>query len=103
MLKRPEEKTWKFRTPPEPYPQTPGCNGVFLSPSGGGKTTTLIAMLLGPYKKVFDEIHIYSPSVEIDSAWDPVREFAKGLKDASFHAEWDERSLQANDASRVPQ
>ena len=31
--------------------------------------------------------------MEIDSAWDPVREFAKGLKDASFHPEWDEQAL----------
>ena len=89
-LKRPEEKKWNWRTPDAPYPQTPGANGCFLAPSGQGKTTTLIALLIGPYKKVFDEIHIFSPSVEIDSAWDPVRDFAKGLKDASFHSEWDE-------------
>ncbi len=50
-------------------------------------------MLLGPYAKVFDEIHIFSPSVDIDSAWDPVREFAKGLKASSFHSEWDEKAL----------
>ena len=94
-LKRPEEKTWNWKTPKEPFPQTPGANGCFLAPSGQGKTTTLIAMLLGPYAKVFDEIHIFSPSVEIDFAWDPVREFAKGLKASSFHSEWDEKALHA--------
>jgi len=93
MLKRPTEKKWNFRTPPEPFPQTPGCNGCFLAPSGQGKTTTLISMLLGPYAKVFDEIHVFSPSVDIDSAWDPVKEFAKGLKASSFHSEWDESAL----------
>jgi hypothetical protein len=92
-LKRPEEKKWNWRTPKEPFPQTPGANGCFLAPSGQGKSTTLIAMLLGPYAKVFDEVHIFSPSVEIDSAWDPVREFAKGLKASSFHSEWDEKAL----------
>ena len=50
-------------------------------------------MLLGPYARVYDEIHIFSPSVDIDSAWDPVREFAKGLKASSFHSEWDEKAL----------
>ena len=95
-LKRPEEKTWNWKAPQEPSPQTPGANGCFLAPSGQGKTTTLIAMLLGPYAKIFDEIHIFSPSVEIDSAWDPVREFAKGLKASSFHSEWDEKALNAN-------
>ncbi len=91
-LKRPEEKTWNWRTPKEPFPQTPGANGCFLAPSGQGKTTTLIAMLLGPCSKanIFQEIHVWSPSCEIDSAWDPVREFAKGLNASSFHSEWDE-------------
>ena len=93
MLKRPAEVHWNFRKPPEPFPQTPGSNGVFLSPSGGGKTTTLISMLLGPYRGVFDQIHVFSPSVEIDSAWLPVKEFAQHLEGSSFHAEWDEQAL----------
>jgi hypothetical protein len=92
-LKRPPEKKWNFKTPPEPFPQTPGCNGCFLAPSGQGKTTTLISMLLGPYGNIFDEIHVFSPSVDIDSAWEPVRHFAKGLKASSFHSEWDEPAL----------
>ena len=59
-LKRPAEKHWNFRTPPAVFPQTPGANGCFLAPSGQGKTTTLIAMLLAPYTKAVDEIHILS-------------------------------------------
>jgi len=93
-LKRPAEKHWNWRQPAKKvFPGTPGASGCFLAPSGGGKTTTLISMLLGPYAKTFDSIHIFSPSVDIDSAWDPVREFAKGLKAASFHSEWDEPAL----------
>ena len=42
---------------------------------------------------MFDEIHMFSPSCEIDSAWDPVRECVKGLKASSFHTEWDEPAL----------
>ena len=94
-LKRPEEKTWNWKTPKEPFPPAPGCNGCFCARSNMGKTTTLIALLLGPYAKIFDEVHVFSPSVEIDSAWDPVREFAKGLKASSFHSEWDEKALHA--------
>ena len=94
MLKRPKEEHWNFRRPPAPFPQTPGANGCFLAPSGGGKTTTLIAMLLGPYRAVFDEIHVFSPSVHIDSAWQPVKEFASGhLENSSFNDEWDETAL----------
>ncbi len=64
-----------------------------LVPSGQGKTSTIVSMILGPYRKVFSEIHIYSPSVHIDSSWDPVVEFAKGLESSSFNAEWDEEGL----------
>jgi hypothetical protein len=52
-----------------------------------------VSLLLGPYAKVFEAVHVWSPSVDIDSAWDPVREFAKGLKESSFHSEWDEAAL----------
>ena len=93
MLKRPAERTWNWLKPPEPFPQTPGANGCFLAPSGMGKTTTLISMLLGPYAKIFEEIHVFSPSVEIDSAWEPVRRFAEHLPQSSFHHEWDEAAL----------
>ena len=72
-LKRPAEKHWNYRTPTAVFPQTPGCNGCFLAPSGQGKTTILISILLGPYAKVFDEVHVFSPSVDIDSAWDRER------------------------------
>ena len=93
MLKRPKEEHWNFRRPPEPFPQTPGANGCFLAPSGMGKTTTLISMLLGPYRGVFDQIHIFSPSVDIDSSWRPVKEFAGHLEGSTFHSEWDETAL----------
>lgn len=94
-LHRPTEVHWNFRKPPEPFPQTPGANGCFLAPSGMGKTTTLISMLLGPYRGIFNEIHVFSPSVDIDSAWTPVKEFAQHLEGSSFHSEWDEAALRA--------
>jgi len=58
-----------------------------------GKTTTLIAMLLGPDRTIFDQVHVFSPSVDIDSAWVPVKEFAQHLEGSSFHSEWDETAL----------
>jgi len=50
-------------------------------------------MLLGPYRGIFDQIHVFSPSVDIDSAWAPVKEFAGHLEGSSFHSEWDEQAL----------
>ena len=50
-------------------------------------------MLLGPYRCVFDQLHVFSPSVDIDSAWQPVKEFANHLEGSTFHSEWDEQAL----------
>jgi hypothetical protein len=91
-LHRPPEQNWSFRQPPEPLPKVPTA-GCFLGPSGTGKTTTLISMLLGPYRKVFDEIHVFSPSVSVDSAWIPVKEFASHLQASTFEEHWDEAAL----------
>ena len=54
-------------------------------------------MLLGPYACVYDAVYVFSPSVALDSAWDPVRDFAKGLKDSLFSPEWDEGALWERD------
>ena len=92
-LKRPAEVHWNFRKPLEPFPQTPGANGRFLAPSGMGKTTTLISMFLGPCAAVFDQIHVFSPSVDIDSAWIPVKKKAENMEGSSFHSDWNEKAL----------
>jgi hypothetical protein len=92
MLKRPAEKHWKFKQPPAPFPQCP-TSAIFLAPSGQGKTTTMVSLILNPYSKVYESIHVYSPSVFIDSAWEPVIEFSKTRKDCTFNVEWDEGSL----------
>ena len=75
-LKRPAEVKSNFRRPPEPFPQMPGASGALLAPSGMGKTTTLIAMLLGPYDGIFDRVQVFSPSVDVDSAWLPAKKRA---------------------------
>ena len=93
QLKRPVEEQWDFKKPPHPFPQTPGANGCFLAPSGQGKTTTLISLLLGPYKEIFDQVHVFSPSVDIDSAWGPVKKYCEKLEGSTFHSEWDEQAL----------
>ncbi len=95
-LKRVDEKHWNCKTPKLPYPQCPGASGVFLAPSGGGKSSTIVSLLLSSaYAKFVEGVHVFSPSCDqgLDSIWDPVREFAKGLKESSFHSEWDEPAL----------
>ncbi len=93
--------TWNCKKPPEPFPQSTGANGVFHDPSGLGKTTTLIAMLLGPYNGIFDQVHVFSPSLDIDNAWLPVRRFANHLMERSTcNWDWGESAFKVFDEQR---
>jgi hypothetical protein len=95
-LVRQKEIEWNYAQPPAPFPKCPGANGCFLAPSGGGKTTTLVSMLMGPYN-FFSEIHVFSPSVFLDNAWDVIVKHAKTLDTedckSTFHDSWDEPAL----------
>ena len=60
-------------------PQVP-CTGIFLGRSKSGKTVALISAILEQYRtadgsSVFERIFIFSPSIEIDDGWKPVKQF----------------------------
>ncbi len=100
MLKRPKEKIWHYPEIPEPYPKIPGANGLLLAPSGRGKTTTWIAMLLGPYRGKFARIFVFSPNINIDSAFDDLKDYVSkdmGVdqdREKTFFDSWDEAALE---------
>ena len=81
-LQRPKEKRFEYPQPPHPFPPSQR-SGAFMGPSGVGKTTTAISLLMGPYKDVYSRVYVFSPSCApgIDSAWDAwrkhVREYMK--------------------------
>ena len=47
---------------------------VVIGPSGSGKTILLQNMILDIYKGCFSRIYIFSPSIDVDSTWLPVKE-----------------------------
>jgi len=77
-LVRPKEKKFDWPQPKAPYPPSQR-SGAFVGPSGVGKTTTAIAMLMGPYKDVYSRVYVFSPSCAkgIDPAWDAWRRHVK--------------------------
>ena len=48
---------------------------VILGPSGSGKTVRLSNMILNIYKGCFSRVYIFSPSIEVDHTWVPVKDY----------------------------
>ena len=76
-----------------------GRTGIFLGPSKSGKTVALISMILEQYRGVFEKIYIFSPSVNIDDSWIPVKKYIEqdlGVnteRERAYYDEWDEAAL----------
>ena len=51
------------------------CRSIILGPSGSGKTVLLVNMVLNIYKNCFSRIYIFSPSINVDSVWLPVKKY----------------------------
>ena len=48
---------------------------MLCAPSGGGKTILLQNMILDIYRGCFSRIYIFSPSIDIDHTWQPVKKY----------------------------
>ena len=46
---------------------------IILGPCGSGKTVLLQNMILNIYRDCFNRIYIFSPSIDVDSSWEPVK------------------------------
>ena len=50
---------------------------MLVGPSGSGKTVLLTNMILDIYKGCFSRIYIWSPSIEVDNTWKPVKDYIR--------------------------
>lgn len=48
---------------------------IILGPSGSGKTILLTNLILKVYRDTFERIYIFSPSIDVDYAWSPVKKY----------------------------
>jgi len=48
---------------------------IVCAPSGGGKTVLLSNLILNIYRNCFSRIYIFSPSIDIDYTWKPVKNY----------------------------
>ena len=50
---------------------------MLVGPSGGGKTVLLTNMVLDIYRDCFSRVYIWSPSINVDSTWLPVKDYIR--------------------------
>ena len=50
---------------------------MLVGPSGSDKTMLLTNMILDIYKGCFSRVYIWSPSIEVDNTWKPVKEYIR--------------------------
>ena len=90
---------YSSKQPSDPVVPLVPCTGIFLGPSKSGKTVALISLILEQYRGVFERIYIFSPSVNIDDGWIPVKKRIEedlGVnteREQTYWDEWDEAAL----------
>ncbi len=74
---------------------------IVCAPSGGGKTVLLSNLILDVYRNCFSRIYIFSPSIDIDYTWVPVKKYiAHDMKavetedDKFYFSEYDPEALE---------
>ena len=90
---------YSSKQPSDPVVPLVPCTGIFLGPSKSGKTVTLISLILEQYRGVFERIYIFSPSIDIDDGWIPVKKYIEqdlGVnteREQAYWDKWDEAAL----------
>ena len=70
-------KLQEYQTKQSKYPMVPRLpmRSIILGPSGSGKTVLIQNMILELYRGCFSRIYIFSPSIEVDATWSPVKQY----------------------------
>ena len=50
---------------------------MWCGPSSSGKAVLLSSMILDIYRNCFSRIYIWSPSINVDSTWEPVKDYIR--------------------------
>jgi len=77
-------------------PQLP-MRAIVVAPSGGGKTTLLVSLILDIYRGCFRRVFVFSPTALLDDAWEPVEKYARetlNQEEDCLHDSFTEERLQ---------
>ena len=70
-------KVTEYETKQSKYEMVPNLpvRSIILGPSGSGKTILLQNMVLDIFRYCFSRIYIFSPSIDVDMTWEPVKHY----------------------------
>ena len=57
---------------------------MVVGPSGSGKTVFSTNMVLGMYNCCFSITYIWSPSIEVDNTWKPVKDISETISNQTI-------------------
>ena len=91
--------TYEVKQPKDPIiPRLP-MTGMLVGPSKSGKSTALVSMILEQYRDCFERVIIFSPSINVDDSWRPVKRYIEEVmkvptdREQVYFEDWDESAL----------
>ncbi|CAE7449406.1 unnamed protein product [Symbiodinium pilosum] len=72
-------------------------------PSKSGKSTALVSMILEQYRGCFERIIIFSPSINVDDSWKPVKKYVEKVMKDHQSAAQDHQDEQAAEMKQLYQ
>ncbi len=57
---------------------------LLVGPSGSGKGILLSNMILDIYRDCFSRYYIFSPSIHVDMAWQPVKDYIEKYESKTY-------------------
>ena len=99
QIQVPKHDVWHSKQPKIGRGIVPSCPMRICtsSPSGAGKSVWIVDMITRIYAGCFERIFVFSPSVDIDSIWTPVRDYVRKVmgvpEEEECFSEWNEDTL----------
>ena len=91
--------SYQVKQPADPVMPRLPMTGILVGPSKSGKTVALISMVLEQYRGLFERIYVFSPSINVDDGWRPVKQYIEDTtrvdtaREQVYFEDWDESAL----------
>ena len=88
--------TKEYKLKQSKYDNVPGlpCRTILLAPSNSGKSVMLSNFINDIYKDCFERVYIFSPSINLDDVWKPVKTYLDSRNKTDDKIYFDEYNME---------